>query len=660
MADWVATFAIGLISHNQGNSSDREAEANGAIKAFWASFLLLHLGGPDTITAFSLEDSSLWRRHLLSFIFQVGAAIYVFVQIFPSDNSLVMPTMLVFFAGVIKNVERTLALNLSSLPRLRKSLMPVSWPFYDDHQSSELFTELNARGEEHSDEGEAELAESIVVKHAYYFFPKFKVFMGDLMFYRLEREMSRTYFQNVSAIDALRMISVELQFMYEVLHTKALAIHSKWSYIFRFIAFTDLALAFVLFNRLKKHQLPEPDVEITYSLLFGGMALDAIALFMLIFSNWTLAKIKWYKTRSSKLESYLHKLVAATDYLRKPRSTTCKVELGANAMFAALDTPFTFRRWSESISACNLLSKSLNESPRKIYKLGRSWGIVDVSNICSIPLRTAKKIVSCFHQVREICCRPRKIVVIANTEYVSKNPFIRKLWIFIFKEVKRKSMNAETPAEVKKTFEARGDLFLQSTLTVEICGEFLAHVTETNYDNSIICWHLATEIWYNKEKRRAGDEEREFSKILSDYMLYLLLNQNNVVSVVAGVAQMTSVAAMVHLVFHGSRNVEELCEQLYAIPPNTSGWPTAVLEGCQLAQKMEGLGDGKWKVMSGVWVEMLCYAASHIRGEAHVQVLSKGGELLAFVWLLMAHFGCFYKPGWGIHRIREHRRLRWY
>lgn len=46
-----------------------------------------------------------------------------------------------------------------------------------------------------------------------------------------------------------------------------------------------------------------------------------------------------------------------------------------------------------------------------------------------------------------------------------------------------------------------------------------------------------------------------------------------------------------------------------------------------------------WEMTSKVWLEMLCYGASHCRGDAHAQQLKQGGELLTFVWLLMAHFG---------------------
>ncbi|KAF7850430.1 hypothetical protein BT93_L5504 [Corymbia citriodora subsp. variegata] len=673
MADWVVAFTIGLISHNQSNSSTCVVEVDGALLAFWASFLLLHLGGPDTITAFSMEDSSLWRRHLLSLVFQVGSAIYVFVQVFPTNKLLLIPTMLVFLAGVIKNVERTVALNFSSLPKLRK--WALSQREHPDDVAHEFVKDPTFPQVESSCGKEPELVESIMVKHAFYFFQMFVVLLGDLMFTSQEREVSRSYFQNVSTVDALRIISVELQFMYEALHTKMLVICSKWSYIFRVIAFTIIVTAFFLFSHLKKHhQLPELDVKITYSLLFGGIALDVIALLMLVFSDWTVAGIKQV--------SFLNKFVSAMNDLRKPRFATCEEHPNAVITYSSLDTPLIFRRWSESMSACNLLLLVLGKSTRKMWKrggrCGRPWHNISTRGIYMSLLRMISKgpnwSQSCVGKIVVFLIKSlmpgfsRSVRRIANTDSVSKNPFIKELWIFIFTEVKRKSKDTNDEIKAKKIFEAKGDLFLESlflesTLNDLDRGNLLEYITKVNFDSSIIMWHLATEVWYNKEKPTVKNEEREFSKILSDYMMYLVFNQFNLVSTVAGIAPIKSSKTFEHI-FKTIGNeiydmdVEGLCQRLYTVHPNNDCGGSVLNRGIDLAREMERLGDMKWKVMSGVWVEMLSYAAIHTKGETHMQVLSKGGELLTFVWLLMAHFGCYYKPEWGIYAdYIDHRLL---
>ncbi|GJW42692.1 L-type lectin-domain containing receptor kinase IX.1-like protein [Tanacetum coccineum] len=65
MADWIAIVALGLLVDRQGNFSSSDNTKNKyevlMLIAFWAPYLLLHLGGPDAITTFALADNELWR-----------------------------------------------------------------------------------------------------------------------------------------------------------------------------------------------------------------------------------------------------------------------------------------------------------------------------------------------------------------------------------------------------------------------------------------------------------------------------------------------------------------------------------------------------------------------------------------------------------------------
>ena len=97
------------------------------ITAFWAPFFLLHLGGPDTITAYSLEDNELWRRHSLTLAIQVGVAVYVFLRAWTRTalNFLAVP---MFIPGIIKIWERVWVLRSASSAIFKASMLPPPDP----------------------------------------------------------------------------------------------------------------------------------------------------------------------------------------------------------------------------------------------------------------------------------------------------------------------------------------------------------------------------------------------------------------------------------------------------------------------------------------------------------------------------------------------------
>ncbi|KAL7193545.1 hypothetical protein ACSBR2_025200 [Camellia fascicularis] len=100
MADFVAILALSKLS-DKGN-----AKPNGELGAIWAPLLLLHLGGPDTITAFSVEDNNLWLRHFIGLGVQTVVAVYVILLSW-RNSLLSFLSILAFVAGIIKYGERT-------------------------------------------------------------------------------------------------------------------------------------------------------------------------------------------------------------------------------------------------------------------------------------------------------------------------------------------------------------------------------------------------------------------------------------------------------------------------------------------------------------------------------------------------------------------------
>uniref|UniRef100_A0A0E0MH61 DUF4220 domain-containing protein n=1 Tax=Oryza punctata TaxID=4537 RepID=A0A0E0MH61_ORYPU len=89
MADYGATYVLGrltLLLTAAGVTAPRHQLA-----LFWAPFLLLHLGGQETITALSMEDNTLWMRRLLDLVAQVAMSVYVVGKQWQGDRLLVAP-----------------------------------------------------------------------------------------------------------------------------------------------------------------------------------------------------------------------------------------------------------------------------------------------------------------------------------------------------------------------------------------------------------------------------------------------------------------------------------------------------------------------------------------------------------------------------------------
>jgi hypothetical protein len=108
LADSTALFTLGHLS-----ISSKLPEHQ--LVAFWAPFLLVHLGGQDTISAYSFEDNRLWLPHLQTLVVQVMGAAYVLYKYMPHGERLVIvAAVLIFVVGILKYGERIWALRSAS------------------------------------------------------------------------------------------------------------------------------------------------------------------------------------------------------------------------------------------------------------------------------------------------------------------------------------------------------------------------------------------------------------------------------------------------------------------------------------------------------------------------------------------------------------------
>lgn len=84
-AEWGAKFALSTMIGIGEDGQDKISKEATRLQAFWAPFLLLHLGGPNTIVVYSLEDNDLWLRSCLAMIAHAGVAVYIFFSHWNND-----------------------------------------------------------------------------------------------------------------------------------------------------------------------------------------------------------------------------------------------------------------------------------------------------------------------------------------------------------------------------------------------------------------------------------------------------------------------------------------------------------------------------------------------------------------------------------------------
>ncbi|KAF8641560.1 hypothetical protein HU200_067747 [Digitaria exilis] len=255
MADSTAIYAVGHLSLSS-------VPVDHQLVAFWAPFLLLHLGGPDNITAYSLEDSKLWLRHLLNLVVQVlGAAYVLYKYVAGGDSFILLAPILMFGVGVLKYGERTLALKRSNLDSIRRSVekqvMEDAIPHQHFHPPDYGSMVAAVEGDE------------FYIRRAHSMFHVCKRAIVDSWVVRVEKDPESQSFSeernhqaesqrlvvdmdikkeedNYSAMWTL--MEMELSLMYDLLYTKAGIIHTWSGYTIRVASSLAAAASLMLFK----------------------------------------------------------------------------------------------------------------------------------------------------------------------------------------------------------------------------------------------------------------------------------------------------------------------------------------------------------------------------------------------------------------------------
>ncbi|PNY01017.1 hypothetical protein L195_g024304, partial [Trifolium pratense] len=615
LADWIATVALGILSKD---TKDHKKDTNFAIMAIWAPFLLVHLGGPDTITAYSLEDNQLWPRHMLELLYQLAVAVYVVYRSWNTDP-LKYVTVPIVMAGIIKYGERTWSLRSGSSDGFRESILPPPDPgpnyakFMDDytakkdegyHVTLDEINETTPLVLDHNSQGEtgipnANIPDAQALRDGFKYYNIPECLFADLIFSFQDHKSSQFFFHSSNWKDAFKAIEVELGLIYDMLYTKAVVTYSYRGILLKSVSFFCTLFAFIAFSFLifkqsvdnkldfKGHKHWNYDMIITFVLFIGAILLEIYAVIVLLSSSWVM---NWLRKHKNRRVDLLYKFIWFCQFCFKLSHTI---------------------RWSNQMSQFNLISFCLKDEPVKCIKLQKLFHIY-------------KFFEKSYYQ---------------KAKQVSEG--LKEL---IFDQLKEKSEEAEDIQACKKLCAHKGDRVLNKW-SCDNVPDINRSIKEVEFDQSILLWHIATDLCYSSEYNehqilnRVAHQSREESQLLSDYMLYLLVICPFLLPNGIGQIRFEDTCAEVDELLKERKYIKErnqACKMILrvntVIPPSEvkgDRSKSVLFDACRLAKSLQSLEteehwtkERKWKMISNVWVEMLCHAASQCRGLNHAKQLS--------------------------------------
>ncbi|PUZ46189.1 hypothetical protein GQ55_7G030400 [Panicum hallii var. hallii] len=588
LADSTAMYALGNLSLSSTLRQHR-------LVAFWAPFLLLHLAGPDNITAYSFEDNKLWKRHLLTLVVQVlGAGYVVYKHITGSGILFSLGTTLMTTVAVVKFCEKTWALRCADFSIIRESLEAE-----DTEQQGKCDLYLEDEPPQGGFKGKVVDKEEFLMRRAHAVFRVCKSAMVD------SSENPGTYV--VGILTHLKknemgymwtLTEMELSLMYDILYTKAPVLHTLPGYCIRVVSPLAVVASFLLFLFYGREGNRSTDITITYVLLGSAFLMEMTSLLSALWSTWTfsfLCATRWSGLRHSALclERW-HKLRRMVLSLRRLAHST------RIAGFFRLS-----RRWSGTMGQYNMLEMCTARPGRLAGILGYSMPAVGVPN-------------------------GLKDLVVVYIQHMIESGYVNTLGMV------RDKWGTEALKRWRKHI-AIEDNFLGAEL-----------------QEGIIIWHIATDIFLaNRHNTNPEDKQRvKEVQTLSNYMMFLLVKRPDMLPGLAQNklyqwtkrsldTQWNDIISNGLISDPGLQPSENLASALYE--KELSG-PFVQKFRLSLAIKLAKIlvsstnkPNNTLQLVYEVWADFLIYTANRCSRESHAKKLNSGGEFTTMVWLMTDH-----------------------
>ncbi|KAK3410750.1 hypothetical protein EUGRSUZ_J02785 [Eucalyptus grandis] len=625
LADSVAIYAIGMISNMIREIKAGKSLSNPftELSTFWAPFLLLHLGGPDTISAYAIEDNELWLRHSLTLVNQAGLTVYVLVMAW-THPTLSFLAILILLLGFYKYGERVWVLRAASYKYFKDSFIESPLRRKD---SGKIEAECKLKREEgydvvphHVIDVDNEEAITINVAIAEFCSKKLSFvkesedqgyerivgtllsakrlvnisqrLFADHLFSMEERDSYLLILRGKHCARDFKVIEIELGLIYDMFYSKAKAVYTRWGFICRLTIFFSICVVLVIFSFIDKRPYSKPDLFLTFLLLGAAIFIELYALAHVLLSDQIAC---WLIEKKQSTVFY---------FITRIRSLLER------------------RRWSNSMGQYNLMSFQKNYF--------RWWSFLELLHVEEMAVK-----------------------------------FLYQCQVDVTDDVKELIMSKIKEMEARDAQEDVLDRGIHALSTHGLLdGGLKESIEGLEFDESILVWHIATELCYyldygwpdtTKELER-NNQSRVKKKCLmclhlSRYMLYLQYMCPSMLPFRFGSIRFRDIYKEPSKHFDlpkftqnrpaCGRNRRERKPDISEEPEIAEDRVGSVLiKGCRVAGELWGVPRGwRWSAISEVWVEMLMYGANKCKARDHARYMRGGGELITHVWLLMAHYG---------------------
>ncbi|TVU05384.1 hypothetical protein EJB05_48544, partial [Eragrostis curvula] len=666
LADTTATYAIGHLSVSSVPQEHR-------LVAFWAPFLVLHLGGPDNIGAYALEDSSLWLRHFQGFVVQVlGAGYVVYKHIAGSDPFLLVAAIVMSILGFVKYAERVLAIKYADLESIRSYLKEEAIAEHQHFNPMDIpsVSSGKAAGADQDETAGADQDE-IDIRRAHSMFHICKHAMVDSW---LESDLDLEMLKALKLEpykDMWTLMELELSLMYDILYTKAAMIYTWHGYCIRAGSSLATAASFLLFQFSDKRDHSRVDVAVTYTLLAGAFLLETVSLLSALGSSWTysfLCTTGWSWIRYAALCSgrwdRFRWLVRMIKQRVSNRST---------------------RRWSGKMGQYNMLYfSSIHGSNARVRlfvrlaaKLGQKewWIRYHYSRSVHISKHLKPWL---FYYVRGLDSKGK-----LSTMGLLNNGWAAAMEL------------PPPPPRKSKRRNLRGGAVPASTKRPEHPPELVSFYECLNqyrgdeFQDAIIVLHIATDVFLAKSSRVGGSNPVKINiyveeyhgnlsvpkedlvvaiRTLSNYMMFLLVDRPYMLP---GPAQSMLYRRTRKNLSDVGEKLPERQDSMYRIFKDLFGLhddpkfasfrdelaktllaqdlreddrdKPRLFHAKMIAEALIGIegikgSDFVLNLLLNVWMHYLVFAANRCSRESHAKKLSNGGELTTILWLMQDHF----------------------